>query len=49
LIQAYLLEAALGERIGVSDEERALIGPLLPPNMVVDVGSPETIGAISKA
>ncbi|TPG14658.1 transposase [Sphingomonas koreensis] len=25
------LEAALGERIGVSDEECALIGPLLPP------------------
>jgi transposase len=25
------LEAALGERIGVSDEEWALIGPLLPP------------------
>ena len=26
-----LLEAALGERIGVLDEEWALIGPLLPP------------------
>src|SRR3546814_11643803 len=25
-----LLEAALGERIGVADEEWALIGPLLP-------------------
>jgi len=25
------LEAALGERIGVADEEWALIGPLLPP------------------
>jgi len=25
------LEAALGERIGVSDEEWTLIGPLLPP------------------
>jgi len=31
LIQGYLLEAALGERIGVSDEEWELIGPLLPP------------------
>jgi len=30
LIQGYLLEAALGERIGVADEEWALIGPLLP-------------------
>ena len=25
------MEAALGERTGVSDEEWALIGPLLPP------------------
>jgi transposase len=31
LIQGCFLEAALGERIGVSDEEWALIGPLLPP------------------
>lgn len=31
LIQGCLLEAALGERIGVSDNEWALIGPLLPP------------------
>lgn len=31
LIQGCLLKAALGERIGVSDEEWALIGPLLPP------------------
>jgi transposase len=31
LIQGCLLEAALGERVGVSDEEWALIGPLLPP------------------
>jgi hypothetical protein len=31
LIQSYLLGAALGERVGVSDEEWALIGPLLPP------------------
>jgi transposase len=30
LIQGCFLEAALGERIGVSDEEWALIGPLLP-------------------
>ncbi|QQN74913.1 IS5 family transposase [Croceicoccus sp. YJ47] len=30
MIQGYLLEAALGERIGVADEEWALIGPLLP-------------------
>jgi transposase len=30
LIQRCLLEAAVGERIGVSDEEWALIGPLLP-------------------
>lgn len=30
MIQGCLLEAALGERIGVSDEEWALIGPLLP-------------------
>jgi transposase len=30
LIQGCLLEAALGERIGVSDEEWAVIGPLLP-------------------
>jgi len=30
LIQGCLLEAALGERIGVSDDERELIGPLLP-------------------
>jgi transposase len=30
LIQGCLLEVALGERIGVSDEEWALIGPLLP-------------------
>ncbi|QBM76624.1 transposase [Sphingomonas sp. AAP5] len=31
MIQGCLLEAALGERIGVSDQEWALIGPLLPP------------------
>lgn len=31
MIQGCLLEAALGERIGVSDEDWALIGPLLPP------------------
>jgi transposase len=31
LIQGCLLEAALGERIGVSDDEWALIRPLLPP------------------
>lgn len=31
MIQSCLLKAALGERIGVSDEEWALIGPLLPP------------------
>jgi transposase len=31
LIQGCLLEAALGERVGVTDEEWALIGPLLPP------------------
>jgi transposase len=31
LIQGCLLEAGLGERIGVSDEDWALIGPLLPP------------------
>jgi transposase len=31
LIQGCLLEAALGERVGVSDDEWALIGPLLPP------------------
>ena len=30
MIQGCLLEAALGERIGVSDGEWALIGPLLP-------------------
>lgn len=30
LIQSWLLEAGLGERIGLSDEEWALIGPLLP-------------------
>lgn len=30
LIQGCLLEAALGERIGLSDDEWALIGPLLP-------------------
>ena len=30
MIQGCLLEAALGERFGVSDEEWALIGPLLP-------------------
>jgi len=30
LIQGCLLGAALGERIGVSDDEWALIGPLLP-------------------
>jgi transposase len=30
LIQGCLLEAALGERIGLSDEEWVLIGPLLP-------------------
>ncbi|WP_371514784.1 transposase [Brevundimonas denitrificans] len=30
LIQGCLLEAALGERIGVSDDEWELIGPLLP-------------------
>ncbi len=29
-MQGCLLEAALGERIGVSDDEWALIGPLLP-------------------
>ena len=31
MIQGCLLEAALGERVGVSDEEWALIGPLLSP------------------
>ena len=31
MIQGCLLEAALGERIGVSDEEWAIIGALLPP------------------
>jgi transposase len=31
LIQGFFLEAALGERIGLTDEEWALIGPLLPP------------------
>jgi hypothetical protein len=31
LIQGWLLEAALGERIGVTDEEWEVIGPLLPP------------------
>ena len=30
MIQGCLLEAVLGERIGVSDGEWALIGPLLP-------------------
>ena len=30
MIQGCLLEAALGERVGVSDDEWALIGPLLP-------------------
>jgi transposase len=30
LIQHCILEAVLGERIGVSDEEWAIIGPLLP-------------------
>jgi hypothetical protein len=31
VVEGFLLEAALGARIGVSDEEWALIGPLLPP------------------
>ena len=31
MIQRCLLEAVLGERIGVSDDEWALISPLLPP------------------
>lgn len=31
LIQGCLLEAVLGERIGVADEELEVIGPLLPP------------------
>jgi len=31
LIQRCFLEAVLGERIGVTDEEWALIGSLLPP------------------
>jgi transposase len=30
LIQGFFLEEALGERIGLSDEEWAVIGPLLP-------------------
>jgi len=30
LIQGFFLEEALGERIGLTDEEWALIGPLLP-------------------
>lgn len=30
LIQRCLLEAALGERVGVLDDEWSLIGPLLP-------------------
>lgn len=30
MIQGWLLEAGLGERIGLSDDEWALIGPLLP-------------------
>jgi transposase len=30
LIQGFYLEVALGERIGLTDEEWALIGPLLP-------------------
>ena len=31
MIQGCLLEAALGEWIGLEDDEWALIGPLLPP------------------
>jgi transposase len=31
LIQGWLLEAGLGERIGVTDEEWEVIGPLPPP------------------
>lgn len=31
LIQGFHLEASLDERIGLTDEEWALIGPLLPP------------------
>lgn len=30
MIQGFFLEEALGERIGLSDEEWAVIGPLLP-------------------
>ena len=30
MIQSWLLEAGLGERIGLCDDEWALIGPLLP-------------------
>lgn len=30
MIQGFFLEEALGERIGLTDEEWALIGPLLP-------------------
>jgi transposase len=30
LIQGFFLEEALGERIGLTDEEWPLIGPLLP-------------------
>lgn len=50
LIDSTLLwETVLGERIAVSNEEWALIGPLLPPSMVADVVLRATTGVISKA
>jgi hypothetical protein len=49
LIQGCLLEAALGERIGVSEEEWALIGPLLPLERGAGADPLGIIGSISKA
>ena len=49
LMQGCLLEAASGERIGVSDDEWALIGPLLPAERGRAADPRATTGPISKA
>jgi hypothetical protein len=49
LIQGFHLGAVLGERIGLTDEEWALIGPLLPADEGAAVARRKTIDTISKA
>jgi len=49
LIQGFLLEEALGEWIGLTDEEWALIGRCCPPGAGAAAGWRRTTAATSKA